>query len=226
MAIAFLEHTNGEHISELVKLESNEVTIGRLPDCDIVTESKFSSVSQHHCIISKTSGFWFITDVGTYGKGSSYGTHVNNVRLTPNEAYMLSPGDEIRLGTSLGEYFKFIGEGTIPVRELATLRGRLTIDIEKRQILLDGRILQIQLTPKEYDLFFILWQKSGIICQFNEICLQLWPENKTFDSRLIDSDLRIRINTLAHSLRKKISPVLDGLDIIESYRGIGYRLRL
>jgi hypothetical protein len=45
-------------------------------------------------------------------------------------------------------------------------------------------------------------------------------------SGFIDADLKIRINTLSHGLRRKLKFALDGIDILESCRGIGYRLTL
>lgn len=226
MTRAFLEHTNGDHVGELIGLDRNELLIGRMPDCDIVTEPKFSSVSQRHAILQRTADGWTITDVGTYGKGSTYGTHINDARLVPNTRAILHPGDEIRLGTKLGKYLKFHGEGTTPVSQPLSLRGRFTIDAGKRCILVDGRTVLISLTPQEFEFLFILWQKSGSICLFREICAGLWPEEKTLKTGSVDADLRVRINTLSYGVRRKLKFALDGIDILESCRGIGYRLRL
>jgi hypothetical protein len=222
---AFLEHANGEQIGELVILDKREMLIGRFPDCSIITEPKFTSVSQHHAILRKTSDGFVIIDVGTRGTGSSYGTYVNEIRLTPNKEVLLNQGDEIRLGTQLGKYFRFHGEGTIPVSPPGSLRGRLSLDIGKRLLLLDGRPIRVTLTRQEFDFLLILWQKSGSICQFKDICNGLWPE-LLVNSGNIDADLKVRINTLAHCLRQKLSPPLDGMNILQSYRGLGYRLRL
>ncbi len=226
MTRAFLEHTNGDQVGSLIELGRNKLLIGRIPDCDIVTEPKFSSVSQRHAILQKTLDGWTITDVGTYGKGSSYGTYINDVRLAPNTPTILHARDEIRLGTKLGKYLRFHGEGTIPVSQPLSLRGRLTIDTGKRCILVDGRNVSISLTPQEFEFLFILWQKSGSICVFREICAGLWPEEKTLTSGSFDADLRVRINTLSYGLRHKLKFALDGIDILESCRGVGYRLRL
>ena len=111
MAEAFLEHANGEHVGELIRLDRKERLVCRLPDCAIVTEPKFTSVSQHHAIIRKTGDGWVIIDVGTRGRGSTYGTYINEIRIAPNREVVLNPGDEIRLGTQLGKYFRFHGEG-------------------------------------------------------------------------------------------------------------------
>ncbi len=226
MAKAFLEHTNGDQVGELIELNLNEFLIGRMSECDIVTEPKFSSVSQKHAILRKTPDGWAIIDVGTHGNGSTYGTYINNSRLTPNEEVTLRLGDEIRLGTKLGKYFKFHGEGTAPVSEPLNLGDRLTIDARKRRLVLDGRVLSISLTPKEFEFLMILWQKPGAICLFREICVSLWPNEQTLTSGPVDADLRVRINTLSYDLRRKLKFALDDIDILESCRGIGYRLRL
>jgi DNA-binding winged helix-turn-helix (wHTH) protein len=226
MTKAFLEHTNGDKVGKLIELSRREFLIGRMPDCDIVTEPTFSSVSQRHAILRKAPDGWAIMDVGTYGRGSTYGTYINNTRLTPNEEVILHPGDEIRLGTKLGKYLKFHGEGTAPASQTFSLSGRLTVDAGKRCILVDGRAISVSLTPKEFEFLFILWQKSGSVCLFKEICSSLWPDEQTITSGPIDADLRVRINTLSHDIRRKLKFALDGIDILESCRGVGYRLRL
>jgi len=226
MTEAFLEHANGDQVGELIKLGHNEILIGRMPNCDVVTETKFTSVSQRHAILRKTSDGWTIIDVGTYGKGSTYGTYINETRLVPNKEVVLHPGDEIRLGTKLGKYLRFHGEGTAPASQPINLSGRLTMDSGKRHVLVDGRVLSISLTPQEFEFLMILWRKSGSICLFREICIGLWPDEKTLTSGSIDADLRVRINTLSHGLRRKLRFALDGIDILESCRGVGYRLRL
>jgi len=225
MAEAFLEHANGEQIGELVRLDKREMLVGRLPDCNIITEPKFTSVSQHHAILRKTGDGWVIIDVGTKGNGSTYGTYVNENRLASNKTFVLNPGDEIILGTRMGKYFRFHGEGTLPVSQPSSLKGRLCINEGRRLILLDGRPMRIALTRQEFDFIFILWQKSGSICLFKDICVGLWPEAQVISGN-IDADIKVRINTLAHDLRRKLSLPLDGIDILESCRGVGYRLRL
>jgi len=224
MSEAFLEHTNGEQIGQLVRLEKREMLIGRLHDCNIITEAKFTSVSQHHAIIRKTSDGWIIIDVGTRGNGSTYGTYINENRLAPYREFILNQGDEIRLGTKMGKYFRFHGEGTMPVSQPGSLKGRLIINEGKRLLLLDGRPVSVSFTRQEFDFLLILWHKSDSICQFKDICYGLWPEVEVI-SNDIDADIKVRINTLAHGLRRKLSAPLDGIDILENCRGVGYRLR-
>lgn len=225
MANAFLEYLNGDHIGELIEIDHKVVSLGRMQSCDIVTDSKFTSVSQIHSVLKKTSKGWSITDVGTYGKGSTYGTYVNGVRLEPNKETIIQPGSEIRLGTKIGKYFRFYDQGTVPVPQPSGLCDRLKIDLGRRQVLLDGRAVSLSLTPQEFDFLLILWQKPGTICLFKDISAHLWPEEKMISMSTIDADLRVRINTLAHGLRRKLKYTLDGIDILESCRGVGYRIR-
>lgn len=225
MTEAFLEHANGEHVGELITLSRDEILIGRLSDCDIRTEPVFTSVSQHHAILRRTAKGWVIIDVGTYGKGSSYGTYINDIRLVPNEPGVLQPGDEIRLGTKLGKYFRFLGQGTVPVQEPIRLGRRLSVDADIRQVLFDGRALSLHLAPQEFEFLWMLWQRSGKVCTLKEICVRIWPDEKSLAAKSVDADLRVRINTLAYSLRRKLKPALEGIDPIESYHGVGYRLR-
>jgi hypothetical protein len=224
MARAFLEHGNGEHIGELVTLNPTSIIVGRASSCNIVIEPKFTSVSQRHAVFHPVANGWAIVDIGTLEKGSTYGTYLNEIRLVPNVETILNPGDEIRLGTKLGKYFKYRGEGTIPVSE-QNLRGRFVVDEGKRAILIDGRVVEVPFTPLEFNFILVLWRKPGIVCPFIEICTILWPQEKNLNVNSIDADLKVRINTLAHSTRCKLKSALDGLDIIESSRGIGYRLK-
>lgn len=113
----------------------------------------------------------------------------------------------------------------MPAREPIRLGRRLSIDDDKRQVLLDGRTLSIHLVPQEFELLWMLWQRSGKVCTFKDICVRIWPDEKSLTEKSVDADLHVRINTLAYSLRRKLKPALAGIDPVESYHGVGYRLR-
>jgi pSer/pThr/pTyr-binding forkhead associated (FHA) protein len=221
-----LVHANGDQVGSVVRLQPDTILIGRDQDCDLVTESRFTSVSQHHAVLQRTPGGWTITDVGTRGEGSSYGTHINGIRLNPNRPAVLHPGYEIRLGTKLGKYLRFQGEGTLPISETMSLEGRLAVDVGRRCLLLDGRMVSISLTRQEFEFLLLLWKKSGSVCTFREIIAHLWPNETTLTHGSIDADLRVRVNTVAHGLRRKLRFAFDDINLLESSRGVGYRLRL
>ncbi len=68
---------------------SKAVTMGRLPDNDIVIED--SAISARHSGITQRRGHWWLEDLG-----SSNGTWLNETRLI--ERLRLDDGDCIRLG--------------------------------------------------------------------------------------------------------------------------------
>src|SRR5207244_193761 len=70
------------------ELSDGEITIGRLPDSDIVVTN--SQVSRRHAQITGASGTFMIADLG-----STNGTYVNGVRISE---HILKDADRIELG--------------------------------------------------------------------------------------------------------------------------------
>jgi FhaA, N-terminal domain/FHA domain len=77
-----------------VVLRGDVVTIGRLPECDVVVNDK--GASRRHAQIKITGGRATITDLG-----STNGTRLNGVTIGSRE---LSDGDRITIGTTVLEY--------------------------------------------------------------------------------------------------------------------------
>lgn len=233
MTTAFLEHLNGESVGKRVELADDSVVIGTGTDCDIVPEAVFRTVSRRHAVLTGSPAGWTITDVGTEGQGSTFGTLVNGQRLTPNRPYPLKSGDEIRLGGvsergQSGKQFRFRGGGTIDFfrDEATSLPGRLRLDAGKRIVLLDNRPLPLRLAPLKFELLLMLWERRGEVCTFREIWERLWPDEPKLPGQQMDKAVRVRINTLAYDLRQDLKPALGMVDVLESSRGRGYRLRL
>lgn len=67
------------------------IRIGRLPDNEFVLPH--ATISRHHAEVRVQNGQVVLTDVG-----SSVGTLVSGVRLTPNQPVLLEPGSDIRIG--------------------------------------------------------------------------------------------------------------------------------
>lgn len=72
------------------RLESQEMTIGRLDDCDIVLADP--NASRRHARLSKRDEQWWIEDLG-----ATNGTLVNDTLVKERR---LSSGDRIRIGTT------------------------------------------------------------------------------------------------------------------------------
>lgn len=71
-----------------VPLRKSKIVIGRTGNCDIALETR--GVSGQHCQLSWDAGHWSLRDLG-----SRNGTFVNGAAV---DHWVLSPGDEIRLG--------------------------------------------------------------------------------------------------------------------------------
>ncbi len=70
------------------------ITIGRGRDCDIILDEH--QVSRQHARLQQTPEGWMLLDLG-----STNGTRVNGLSLTPHEPYALQQGDRISLGACL-----------------------------------------------------------------------------------------------------------------------------
>ena len=76
-----------------VRLEA-ATTIGRAPECELRVDDTYAS--QQHARIFGRNGSWYVEDLG-----STNGTFVNEQRLAAPA--MLTPGDRIRVGTTVLE---------------------------------------------------------------------------------------------------------------------------
>lgn len=88
--------------------------------------------------------------------------------------------------------------------------GRVMVDPRTREVTVDDD--PIQLTPKEYDLLFFLLEDAGAVRTRDEILRRVWDENWWGSSKTLDVHVA--------SLRRK----LGDPDLIETVRGVGYRL--
>jgi type VI secretion system FHA domain protein len=72
------------------------VTIGRAATADLVLKDPQRMVSSRHGEIRRRGSSWILVDLG-----STNGTELNEVRLTPRNEYGLKDGDRIKLGDIL-----------------------------------------------------------------------------------------------------------------------------
>jgi two-component system response regulator RegX3 len=89
--------------------------------------------------------------------------------------------------------------------------GRLAIDLRTRRVTIDGE--EVALTPKEFDLLLLLAQDPGAVCSRQDILESVWDAHWYGPSKTLDVHVA--------SIRKK----LNDPGIIETVRGIGFRLR-
>ncbi len=86
------------------------------------------------------------------------------------------------------------------------------IDTEKREVYLDGKV--IQLSKTEFEILALLTSKPGKVFSRNFILERCWPDGVFVVDRSVD----VHIN----SIRKKIGKMAS---CIESIRGIGYKVK-
>ena len=93
--------------------------------------------------------------------------------------------------------------------------GKLVLHIDNRAVLIDGK--HIPLTNVEFRIFQILCENRETVVSKDKLIQHVWDEN----SSATDNALGIHITRL----RKKLS-CEEGVDLIETIWGLGYRLNL
>jgi len=88
--MAFLIAMSGDHKGDRYEIETDEVTMGRKPDCTIVLDN--STISGHHCSILRQDGRYTLQDMN-----STNGTRLNSQRVTGTAA--LKAKDLIQVGS-------------------------------------------------------------------------------------------------------------------------------
>lgn len=81
----------------------------------------------------------------------------------------------------------------------------------EKRVLLNNR--ELNLTKREYDMLYYLYQNQGLALTREQILLSVWGLDHENDERTVDSFIRI--------LRDKL-----GKDFIQTVYGIGYRFEL
>jgi two-component system response regulator BaeR len=97
-----------------------------------------------------------------------------------------------------------------------TVSSSLTIDEER--LLVSFNELQVSLTSVEFQLFKPLVNKPGRIFTREQLMENMYSDHRIVNSRTIDSHIK--------KLRKKLTGISLGEELIESVYGAGYRLTL
>jgi hypothetical protein len=89
---ALVVHEDGS--PRVVPLDRDVLTIGRLPECDLVLRDR--GASRRHAELRRRGGDWVLTDLG-----STNGTRLNGAAI---QSRPLCDGDRITIGTTLLEF--------------------------------------------------------------------------------------------------------------------------
>ena len=90
--------------------------------------------------------------------------------------------------------------------------GPLTIDTARREVLCNGK--DVALTMREFDLLSFLIQSPGVVFTREELLQRVWGWDFDGGSRTVD----VHVQTI----RQKLG---DAAKMIETVRGVGYRLK-
>lgn len=91
--------------------------------------------------------------------------------------------------------------------------GALIADLTARTVTIDGK--RVELSPKEYDLFFYLLTNRNIALSREKLLSEVWGYDFFGDARTLDTHIKL--------LRKSLGRFAD---YIVTIRGVGYRFDL
>lgn len=130
------------------------------------------------------------------------------------------PEDEVEaLKTGVDDYLAKPFHTQVLLARVAKLLGVIHQDLHQplvtlpneKRVLLNGT--QLDLTSREYDVLFYLYQNQGLPLTREQILLSVWGLDNENDERTVDSFIRM--------LREKI-----GKEFIQTVYGTGYRFEL
>ena len=93
--------------------------------------------------------------------------------------------------------------------------GCLALDKRQHAVTLDSR--RVRLTPTEFGLLWRLALEPGRVFSRELLLQDVWGGNISVEIRTVDAHMS--------KLRRKLRRPSDGLSVIETVWGIGYRLR-
>lgn len=94
--------------------------------------------------------------------------------------------------------------------------GELMINPKSRRVLCRGQ--EVNLTPKEFDILYFLFQNKGEVFTKEQIYQAVWAD----EYMMADSNIMAFIR----KIRKKIEPNPDAPEYILTIWGVGYKLSL
>jgi DNA-binding response OmpR family regulator len=93
--------------------------------------------------------------------------------------------------------------------------GALAIDLARHSVTIDGR--PVELPRKEFDLLRLLAERAGQVVPRQELLTAVWGEDFFGDEKTLDVHVS--------RLRQRLERQPDSPALIQTVRGVGYRLR-
>ena len=127
-----------------------------------------------------------------------------------SDDYVVKPFSPKELMMRVGAVIKRSGKGSEPAKkDVFTYKG-LEVDFSARIVSIDGK--RVEMTPKEYDLFFYMVRNKGIALTRESLISEVWGYDFFGDDRTVDTHIKMLRNSLGE-YRK----------FIVTLRGMGYK---
>lgn len=198
----------GELAGQSLTIETDDYMIGRGSTCDLTLPER--QVSRYHAQILQQDSGYILKDLG-----SRNGTHVNGEQV--QGTIELRDGDEIQIAFAVK--MVFIGtDATVPLTfDPPEPVQRLTLDEDKRTIVVKGEELSPPLSLAQFRLIKALFDADGSVVDRDSIVNAVWPgtEGIGVSEQAIDALIR--------RLRDRLSEI-DDHNYVVTVRGHGFRL--
>ncbi len=102
------------------------------------------------------------------------------------------------------------GNKTLPSNKNVVKMDGLVVDFDARQVIIDDK--NVDMTPKEYELFFYMVKNRGIALSRESLISNVWGYDYYGDDRTLDTHIKL--------LRKSLGAYANR---IVTLRGVGYR---
>jgi hypothetical protein len=209
-----------------VPLTSRGVQIGRVweqQSPDLAFED--GHISRKHAEISYSEGKFMLQDLPS----SRHGTELNGKQMEKGIPYILKHDDKIVLarGAAIIRFCSLTDPGStqdiedllaVEIKNSAPVSGRegLSVDINRREVIIGGKVLEKRIVGYEFELLILLYRNRGKAVSHEEIVDWVWRDipNK-------DTIMRQNVATLVHRLRDCLED--EGKNII-NIPAFGYRL--
>lgn len=202
--------TSGTKAGTEYELTDEVITIGRSTNSHIALDDQFAS--RHHAEIRRHENAYQLHDLQ-----SKNGVMVDGVRLSSGGTVWLQDSSELQFASTRFRFYD--PSATVTAPSLVAVREPgLKVDMNTRQVFVDGHLLAPALSTKQFELLWFLYQNRGRVVSKDEIAQAVWPE---MEGEVYDAN----IDRMISRVRGRIEP--DNVDeprFIATIRGYGYRL--
>ena len=127
-----------------------------------------------------------------------------------SDDYVVKPFSPKELMMRVGAVIKRSGKGDSAQKNDVFTYNGLEVDFSARTVTIDGK--RVEMTPKEYDLFFYMVRNKGIALTREALISEVWGYDFFGDERTLDTHIKL--------LRKSLGAYSK---CIVTLRGVGYR---